>query len=304
MVDRVVEMLNINPSGVYVDGTAGGGGHSLAIGSRLDQDGRLICVDRDADAVEVCTERISCLKCHHEVIHSEYVSIPEILKEKNIKIDGLLLDLGVSSYQLDNNDRGFSYMVDGPLDMRMDQSKDFSASSVVNGYPEKDLERIFREYGEEKYSRSIAKAICSYRDKKKIETTFQLVEIIKSAIPNKALGQKHHPAKRVFQAIRIEVNDELGQLRELLNGIVDYFNPGGRIAIITFHSLEDRIVKQTFSNLANPCTCPKNIPVCVCGKKPKGRIVGDFVPSQTETELNPRARSSRLRIFEIHNKLL
>lgn len=297
MLNEVIESLKIKENGIYVDGTAGGGGHSFAIGSLLGKSGYLICVDRDPEAIERCSKKTASLECKKEIIHSEFSRIPAIANERKILIDGLLLDLGVSSFQLDEADRGFSYRFDAPLDMRMNPESGISAYDIVNTYTAEQLNTIFFEYGEERYSRRIADAVCSARKEKPIATTFELSEIIKCAMPGKALREKQHPAKRVFQAIRIAVNDELGQITSVLENIIPCMALGGRIAIITFHSLEDRIVKKAFVRFANPCTC-QNLPICVCGKKPAGKIVANLVPSETETASNFRAHSARLRVFE------
>ena len=300
MVPEVLEGLNIKPEGTYVDGTAGGGNHSFAIGSKLSKEGKLICVDRDQEAIKACTEKIKPLICQKEVIHSAFNLIPEILEEKNIKIDGLLVDLGVSSHQLSKAERGFSYMQDGLLDMRMNSEDSISAKDIVNNYSQEALEKIFFEYGEERYSRRIAENIIKKRSVQPINTTFELVDIIKEAMPAKALREKQHPAKRIFQAIRISVNEELFQISSLLENIIPYMNSGGRITVITFHSLEDKIVKAAFNRFEKPCVCPPDFPVCVCGKKPLGHAVGKpKTPSAEEIEQNPKSRSSRLRVFEI-----
>ncbi len=297
MLNEVIELLNIKENGIYADGTAGGGGHSFEIGSRLGESGLLLCVDRDPEAVARCSQRIAALKCRKEVIHSEFSEIPNIVNERKILLDGLLLDLGVSSFQLDEDYRGFSYRYDAPLDMRMNPTSGISAYDVVNTYSAEQLNGIFFEYGEERYSRRIAEAIVSERSKEPIATTFGLSDIIKKAMPAKALHEKQHPSKRVFQAIRIAVNDELGQISSVLENIIPCMAPGGRIAIITFHSLEDRIVKKSFVKFANPCTC-QNLPICICGKKSAGKIIGNLTPSKEETENNFRAHSARLRVFE------
>lgn len=299
LLNETIDALNINPDGIYVDGTSGGGGHSYEIALKLSEKGRLFCVDRDADAIAACKKKLRNVDRNIEYIHSEFDKIPQIFKEKGIKIDGFLADLGVSSYQLDNASRGFSYMKDAPLDMRMNVDSDFSAADVVNGYSANELAKIFFEYGEEKYSRKIANAIVQARENRDISSTFQLVEIIKSAIPPSAMREKQHPAKRVFQAIRIEVNGELLQLSSLLENIIFAMNENGRIAIITFHSLEDRLVKNAFSKLQKPCTCPPEFPVCVCGKRSYGQVVGKVITA-TEEEIarNPRSRSAKLRVFE------
>ncbi len=296
MVPEILEALQIRPDGVYADGTAGGGGHSHAIGQRLSAEGTLICNDRDADALKACEERLKDLTCNVRLIRGTFSDLPE---NAAVPFDGVLLDLGVSSYQLDCAERGFSYMQDAPLDMRMNREDRLSAREVVNEWSEEELTRIFFEYGEERYSRRIASEIVRSRARKPVETTFELVDIIKSALPKQALKEKQHPAKRVFQAIRIAVNDELEQVRTALDAIVENMNDGGRIAVLTFHSLEDRIVKTAFARYERPCTCPPEFPVCVCGKKSLGKVIVKGVsPSQAEIAENPRARSTRLRVFE------
>ena len=299
LLSETIDALNIDPDGIYVDGTAGGGNHSAAIAEKLSENGRLICVDRDEEAISACKKRFENSDKNIEIIHSEFANIPEILKEKGIFADGILADLGVSSHQLDDASRGFSYMQNAPLDMRMDGESGFSAKDVVNGYSADRLAKIFFEYGEEKYSRRIAAGIVCAREEKKIETTGELVEIIKRAMPQAALREKQHPAKRVFQAIRIEVNGELTQISSLLENILPYMNNGGRLAVITFHSLEDRIVKNAFSKFQKPCTCPPEFPVCVCGKKAYGHVVGKVITAgEKELSENPRSRSAKLRVFE------
>ena len=301
LLNETVENLAIKPDGVYADGTAGGGGHSFEIGKRLSPSGTLICTDRDSEAVEACSKRLEALECKKEIIHSEFRALPEILEERNIKLDGLLLDLGVSSHQLDSYERGFSYMHDAPLDMRMNKDDAFTAADLVNTYPEQELARIFFEYGEERWSRQIAKKIVAKRTEKPFETTFELVNTIKSSMPPKALNEAQHPAKRVFQAIRIAVNGELSQVSDVLTDIIPHMNQGGRICVITFHSLEDRIVKTSFATAENPCTCPPDFPVCVCGKKSAGKVITKkpILPSEEEINANPRARSAKLRVFEV-----
>ncbi len=299
---ETIDSLKIKPDGVYADGTAGGGGHSFAIGSQLSANGLLICTDRDTEAVAACTSRLDPLECKKEIYHAEFTNLPHILEEKGIKLDGLLLDLGVSSHQLDSAERGFSYMNDAPLDMRMNTDDTFTAADLVNTYSEQELARVFFEYGEERWSRSIAKKIVLQRQSAPINTTLELVNIIKSAMPAKALNEAQHPAKRVFQAIRIAVNGELSQIHDVLSDIIPYMNPNGRIAVITFHSLEDRIVKTAFASAEHPCTCPPNFPVCVCGKKSLGKVITKkpIVPSDEEMKTNPRSRSSKLRVFEVY----
>ena len=296
MVPEIIEALNIKPDGVYADGTAGGGGHSRAIGQLLSENGTLICNDRDKDALTVCETRLKDLPCNLRLIRGTF---SDLATNAGIPFDGVLLDLGVSSYQLDCAERGFSYMQDAPLDMRMNRDDKISAKDVVNQWSESELTRIFFEYGDERYSRRIASEIVKYRAKKPIETTLELVDIIKSSLPKAALKEKQHPAKRVFQAVRIAVNDELEQVRLALDSLVENMNDGGRIAVLTFHSLEDRIVKTAFARYERPCTCPPEFPVCTCGKKSLGKvIVKGISPSPAEIEENPRSRSTRLRVFE------
>ena len=293
LFDEAIKALDLNENKIIVDGTAGGGGHSGEIAKRAK---RVISIDQDPDAIVVLNERLGD-KENVTIVHDNYSNIKNIISNLNIeKIDGLLLDLGVSSFQLDTAERGFSFHKDAPLDMRMSKSG-LSAYDVVNNYDERQLADIIYRYGEEKFSRRIAANIVKARAKKPIETTFELVDIIKSSMPQKAMRDAH-PARRTFQAIRIEVNAELDVLKSTLEDAFDILAPGGRIAIITFHSLEDRIVKEQFAKWCQGCTCPKEFPVCVCGKKPKGKTFKSISPSKEELEENPRARSSRLRIFE------
>lgn len=293
LFDEAIKALDLNENKIIVDGTAGGGGHSGEIAKRAK---RVISIDQDPDAIAVLNERLGD-KENVTIVHDNYSNIKNIISNLNIeKIDGLLLDLGVSSFQLDTAERGFSFHKDAPLDMRMSKSG-LSAYDVVNNYDERQLADIIYRYGEEKFSRRIAANIVKARTKKPIETTFELVDIIKSSMPQKAMRDAH-PARRTFQAIRIEVNAELDVLKSTLEDAFDILAPGGRIAIITFHSLEDRIVKEQFAKWCQGCTCPKEFPVCVCGKKPKGKTFKSISPSKEELEENPRARSSRLRIFE------
>ena len=287
LLNESIDCLNIKKNGVYADGTAGGGNHSHLIGEHLAQTGRLICFDRDIEAVRECEHKLSDLSCSVDLIHDTFGNLPGYLEKNNILLDGLLVDLGVSSHQLDTAERGFSYMADAELDMRMDRTSGISAKELVNTFPKESLERIFFDYGEERYSRSIASRIVSYRQNKPIETTLELVDIITGAMPPKALKEKQHPAKRVFQAIRIAVNDELGEIKKLLENILPFINSGGRICIISFHSLEDRIVKRAFASFENPCTCPPEFPVCVCGKRTLGKAMKMIAPDNTETECNP-----------------
>lgn len=293
LFDEAIKALDLNENKIIVDGTAGGGGHSGEIAKRAK---RVISIDQDPDAIAVLNERLGD-KENVTIVHDNYSNIKNIISNLNIEqIDGLLLDLGVSSFQLDTAERGFSFHKDAPLDMRMSKSG-LSAYDVVNNYDERQLADIIYRYGEEKFSRRIAANIVKARAKKPIETTFELVDIIKSSMPQKAMRDAH-PARRTFQAIRIEVNAELDVLKSTLEDAFDILAPGGRIAIITFHSLEDRIVKEQFAKWCQGCTCPKEFPVCVCGKKPKGKTFKSISPSKEELEENPRARSSRLRIFK------
>lgn len=300
LYNEVMEALNIRADGIYVDGTVGGAGHSSGICEHLSEDGMLIAVDRDQTALSVAEERLSGYPCRKKFIHANYSDVREIASSADAGVSGILLDLGVSSFQLDTAERGFSYMHDAPMDMRMNEDDSMTAYDVVNGYSEKDLTRIIRDYGEEKWASRIAKFIVEARKEKPVETTGELVEIIKSAIPAKARRTGPHPAKRTFQAIRIEVNAELEHLRKAVEELPDILEPGGRIAIITFHSLEDRIVKNAFDKRLNPCTCPKEFPVCVCGKVADVKKVTrkPIEPSEEELEINPRARSAKLRVLE------
>ncbi len=300
LFDECMEGLLIKPDGIYVDGTAGGGGHSFGIAERLDG-GRLIAIDQDEAAIRAATKRLEPHKEKTTVVRSNFFEVKRVCEDLGIeKIDGMLLDLGVSSYQLDTPERGFSYMSDAPLDMRMDKRKELSAYDVVNGYSEDKIKKILFEYGEEKFSASIASAIIRERQKKPIESTAELSNIIKYAIPPFAREGGHHPAKRSFQAIRIEVNGELDVIEPAIRDAASLLNKGGRIAIITFHSLEDRIVKQTFASLAQGCTCPKNFPICVCNNKPTLKVISKkpILPSSTELEENPRSRSAKLRVAQ------
>ena len=295
-----IEGLDIKPDGIYVDGTAGGGGHSFEIASRLTT-GKLIAIDQDDAAIAAASARLAPLGDRAVVVKSNYSEVANVVKSLGYeKIDGLLLDLGVSSHQLDTAERGFSYNADAPLDMRMDNTKPFSAYNVVNEYSTDELKKIIYDYGEERFAPRIASAIVARRQAKPIETTGELVDIIKSAMPAAALNGGHHPAKRTFQAIRIEVNGELAVIEPAIRSAAEVMNEGGRIAIITFHSLEDRIVKQTYADLASGCTCPKNFPICVCGKKPTVKVISrkPILPSDEELEVNPRSRSAKLRVAE------
>ena len=281
LLEETIDGLDIKPDGIYVDGTLGGGGHAYEVCKRLSNKGRFIGIDQDGEALEAARKRLSEFEDKTSLVRSNYCEIDTILKDLNVeKVDGIVLDLGVSSYQIDNLERGFSYKSDAPLDMRMD--------------------RIIRDYGEDKFAKNIAKHIVKAREEKKIETTKELSDIIKGAIPMKVQSKGGHPAKKTFQAIRIEVNRELEVLSQSLDTMIDHLKPGGRICIITFHSLEDRIVKVKFKENENPCTCPPNFPVCVCGKVSKGKVITrkPIIPSEEEIEVNKRAKSSKLRIFE------
>ena len=300
LLNECIESLNIKPDGIYVDGTLGGAGHSYEICKRLTT-GRLIGIDQDMNAINAATERLKEFKDKVTLVHSNFSNVKQVFEDLGIeKADGFLLDIGVSSHQLDEAERGFSYMQDAPLDMRMDTSRSLSAYEVVNEYSEKDINDIIFEYGEERWAKRIAEFIVAERKIKPIETTFELVDIIKKAVPKGARKDGPHPAKRTFQAIRIEVNGELDVLKTAINDMTDLLNPEGRLAIITFHSLEDRIVKNEFRKQENPCTCPREFPVCVCGKKSKGRVVTrkPILPSDEELSANHRARSAKLRVFE------
>ena len=301
LLDETIESLNIKPNGIYVDGTLGSGGHSYEIAKRLMDGGRLIGIDQDEDAIRAAKERLSEFADRVTIVRDNYCNMPKVLDELGIsKVDGILLDIGVSSYQLDEAERGFTYKQDAPLDMRMDQRQEMTAKDIVNGYSEEDLYRIIRDYGEDKFAKNIAKHIVQARQIKPVETTFELDEIIKAAIPMKFRATGGHPAKKTFQAIRIELNRELEVLDESIDAMTDLLNDNGRLCIITFHSLEDRIVKTRFRKNENPCTCPPDFPVCVCGKKPKGKVITrkPIVPDEEELEENKRAKSSKLRVFE------
>lgn len=301
LLNETIDGLNINPDGIYVDGTLGGGGHSYEICKRLSDKGRLIGIDQDGEALEAARERLKEFEDKITLVRSNYCEIDTILKDLEIeKVDGIVLDLGVSSYQLDNLERGFSYKSDAPLDMRMDQRQNKTAADVVNNYSENELFRIIRDYGEDKFAKNIAKHIVMARKEKPLETTAELSEIIKASIPMKFRAKGGHPAKKTFQAIRIEVNQELTVLKESLDTMIDHLNPGGRICVITFHSLEDRITKIKFRENENPCTCPPDFPVCVCGKVSKGKVITrkPIIPSEEEMTENKRSKSSKLRIFE------
>ena len=301
MLNETIEQLNIRPDGIYVDGTLGGAGHSLEICKRLTT-GRLIGIDQDADAIAAASERLKYYKDKVIIVRSNYAQMKEVLHDLGIdKVDGILLDLGVSSFQLDTPERGFTYRSeDAPLDMRMDDRQTLTAKDIVNEYSEMDLFRIIRDYGEDRFAKNIAKHIVSARAVKPIETTGELNAIIKGAIPMKVQVTGGHPSKRTYQAIRIELNHELDVLRDNLDDMIELLDDGGRICIITFHSLEDRIVKSSFKKNENPCTCPSNFPVCVCGNKSKGHVVTKkpILPSEKELEENSRSKSAKLRVFE------
>lgn len=299
LLDETIEYLNIRPDGIYVDGTLGGGGHAFHVCKRLNT-GRFFGIDQDDAAIAAAGERLSVYGDKVCIIRNNYRNMKAALLEKGITgVDGIVLDLGVSSYQLDTEERGFSYRFDAELDMRMDRRQSLTAKDIVNEYSEMDLFRIIRDYGEDNFAKNIAKHIVKARQIKPIETTGELNEIIKAAIPAK-MRQNGHPSKRTYQAIRVECNRELEVLREALDDLVDLLNPGGRLCIITFHSLEDRIVKTAFKNKENPCTCPSEFPVCVCGKKPEGMVVTKkpILPSEQELEVNSRSKSAKLRVFE------
>lgn len=301
LLDETIEGLNIKPDGIYVDGTLGGGGHSFEIAGKLSEKGRLIGIDQDEAAIAAAGERLKKFGDKVIIIRSNYRNTKSVLSSIGIqKIDGMMLDLGVSSYQLDNVERGFSYRYDTALDMRMDLRQSLTAKDIVNGYGEMELFHIIRDYGEDKFAKNIAKHIVRARQEKPIETTGELNEIIKAAIPAKMRAEGGHPSKRTFQAVRIECNRELEVLRESLEELIDLLNPGGRLCIITFHSLEDRIVKTAFKKAENPCTCPPSFPVCVCGRTSRGKIITGkpILPGTEEMDANPRSKSAKLRIFE------
>lgn len=301
LLDETINGLNIRPDGIYVDGTLGGGGHAYEVCTRLGTKGSIIGIDQDAAAIEAAGARLKDFGEKVTIVRSNYCDMKSRLHELGIdKVDGIILDLGVSSYQLDTAERGFSYREDAPLDMRMDTRRKMTARDIVNDYSEMDLYRVIRDYGEDKFAKNIAKHIVAQRGKGPIETTGQLTEIIRGAIPMKYQKKSGHPAKRTFQAIRIELNRELEVLRDTLDDMIELLNPGGRLCIITFHSLEDRIVKSAFKKNENPCTCPPDFPVCVCGNVSKGSIVTrkPILPSEEEMEANSRSKSAKLRIFE------
>lgn len=302
LLEETVDSLNIKPDGIYVDGTLGGGGHAFEVCNRLGEKGRLIGIDQDADAIRAASERLSVFGDRVTVVRNNYVNIAEVLASLGIeKVDGIYLDLGVSSYQLDTAERGFTYREeDAPLDMRMDQRGSETAADIVNTYSESELYRIIRDYGEDRFAKNIAKHIVKRRQEKPFETAGELAETIRAAIPARVRATGGHPAKRTFQAIRIELNHELDVLENSIDRMIDFLNPGGRLSIITFHSLEDRIVKNRFRINENPCTCPPEFPVCMCGKKSKGRVITrkPIVPTEKELEENKRSKSSKLRVFE------
>ena len=301
LLDECIEGLNIKPDGIYVDGTAGGGGHSLEIAKRLTEGGRLIAIDRDDAAIAAATARLADYSDRVTFVRNNFSAIADVCDMLGIeKIDGILLDLGVSSYQLDTAERGFTHNTDAPLDMRMDRRGELDAYTVVNGYTYEQLKKVIWEYGEERFAPKIASAIVRRREKEPIKSTGELVDVIKSAIPASAREGGHHPAKRTFQAIRIEVNGELDAIEPTVRAAADRLASDGRIAIITFHSLEDRIVKQTYADLASGCNCPKSLPICVCGRKPTVNVLTrkPILPSEREVEENPRSRSAKLRVAE------
>lgn len=302
LLDETIESLNIKPHGIYVDGTLGGGGHAYEVCRRLDEHGRLIGIDQDADAIAAASERLYEFSNRVTIVRSNYANIQEVLSSLGIlKVDGIYLDLGVSSYQLDTPERGFTYREeDAPLDMRMDQRNEQTAADIINTYSEFDLYRMIRDYGEDKFAKNIAKHIVKAREEAPIKTTGELNRIIREAIPAKVRAVGGHPSKKTYQAIRIELNQELEVLNQSIDTMIDLLNPGGRLSIITFHSLEDRIVKTRFRTNENPCTCPPDFPVCVCGKTSKGRVITrkPVIPSEEELEENKRAKSSKLRVFE------
>ncbi len=301
LLNETVEGLRIRPDGIYLDGTVGGGGHSEEIAKRLSDKGRLVCLDQDSEAIEAAGKRLEPYSDRVFIMKSNFADIRKAAGELKITgFDGILIDIGVSSHQLDTAERGFSYMKDAPLDMRMDKDAPLSARDVVNTYSESELARIIKDYGEERFAKNIARRICAEREQNPIETTLQLAQIIRKAIPAKYREDHTNPAMRTFQAVRIEVNDELSILERALEEMIDLLNEGGRLAVITFHSLEDRIVKNAFRTAENPCTCPPQFPVCVCGKKSKGRVITKkpVTPKEEEIEDNIRAHSAKLRIFE------
>lgn len=305
LLQETIDSLNIKPDGIYVDGTLGGGGHSYEIASRLSDKGRLIGIDRDEEAIEAASERLKEFRDKVTIVRSNYSDFEQVLKNLNIEyVDGVILDLGVSSRQLDTVERGFSYKYDAPLDMRMDNRQEMTARDIVNNYSEMDLFHVIRDYGEDKFAKNIAKHIVLARQEKEIETTFELTEIIKRAIPAKIRIKGGHPSKKTFQAIRIELNKELDEVNNSIDTMINHLNDEGRLSIITFHSLEDRIVKTRFRKNENPCTCPPDFPVCVCGNVSKGVVVTrkPILPSEEELEENSRSKSAKLRAFERRKK--
>lgn len=301
LLEETIEGLNIKPDGIYLDGTLGGGGHAYEVCKRLNKNGKFIGIDQDADAIKAASQRLEEFGDQVTIIRNNYCNARQALHEIGVdKVDGIVLDLGVSSYQLDTVERGFTYKYDTALDMRMDQRQSLTARDIVNDYSEKELYRIIKEYGEDQFAKNIAKHIVKAREEKPIETTFELNELIKAAIPAKMRATGGHPSKRTFQAIRIECNHELEVLRNSLDDMIEMLNPGGRLCIITFHSLEDRIVKNIYREKENPCTCPPEFPVCVCGKKPAGKATPrkPILPSKEELEVNSRSKSAKLRVFE------
>lgn len=301
LLQETISQLKIRPDGIYVDGTLGGAGHSFEIAKRLTGGGRLVGIDQDKDAIAAAAKRLEPYRDRVTIVRSNYENMPQVLSQLGVKgVDGILLDLGVSSYQLDNPERGFSYNTDEPLDMRMDQDNPVSAREILNTWPEEKLEQIIRDYGEEKFASRIAKNIAAHREKKPLETTGELAAIIRASIPMKMQVRGGNPCKRTFQAIRIACNRELDVLRDSIDGMIGLLNPGGRLCIITFHSLEDRIVKNAFKRNENPCICPPEFPVCVCGRKSKGTVITRkaILPSQEELLDNNRSTSAKLRVFE------
>ncbi len=301
LLRETIDSLKVKPGGIYVDGTLGGGGHAFELCSRLGKDGRLIGIDQDEAAISAASERLSEYKGQVTIVRSNYSRMPQVLDELGIgKVDGIYLDLGVSSYQLDTPERGFTYREDVPLDMRMDQRKPMTAADIVNAYSEEKLYRVIRDYGEDKFAKNIAKHIVRKRQEKPIETTGELVEAIKASIPARVRATGGHPAKQTFQAIRIELNGELEVLESSIDRMIERLNPKGRLAVITFHSLEDRIVKHKFRENEQPCICPPDFPVCVCGRVSKGRVITrkPIIPTEEEEKENNRAKSSKLRVFE------
>lgn len=301
MLEETIESLCIRPDGIYVDGTLGGGGHSFAVASKLDAGGRLIGIDQDGDAIEAATRRLEPYRDRVTIVRSNYAQMKNVLAELSIpKVNGILLDLGVSSYQLDNGERGFTYREDVPLDMRMDLRQSRTARDIVNDYSEMELFHMIRDYGEDKFAKNIAKHIVAARQEQPIETTGQLCDIIRAAIPKKVRATGGHPAKKTFQAIRIELNHELEVLKDHLEEMIDLLDDGGRLCVITFHSLEDRIVKNIFRTCEKPCICPPEFPICTCGRVSKGRVITrkPIVPGEKELEENSRSKSAKLRVFE------